>query len=75
MHVPVMRAVCKLSPALCVGRRLQGSIESLLCARVSDSMIGDKHNSNTELIAQVRRPHWHLRQHLSAPFSWTMPPP
>lgn len=28
-------------------------MESLLCARVADTMIDDKHNSNTELIAQV----------------------
>ncbi|EFJ41903.1 hypothetical protein VOLCADRAFT_98158 [Volvox carteri f. nagariensis] len=29
------------------------AIESLLCARVADTMIGDKHDSNTELISQV----------------------
>jgi SulP family sulfate permease len=29
-----------------------GAIESLLSATVADGMIGDKHNSNTELIAQ-----------------------
>lgn len=29
-----------------------GAIESLLSAMVADGMIGDKHNSNTELIAQ-----------------------
>jgi sulfate permease, SulP family len=29
-----------------------GSIESLLCARVADSMIGDRHNPNQELMAQ-----------------------
>lgn len=29
-----------------------GSIESLLCARVADSMIKDKHDSNQELLAQ-----------------------
>ncbi|GIL66805.1 hypothetical protein Vafri_20307 [Volvox africanus] len=28
------------------------AIESLLCARVADTMIGDKHDSNTELISQ-----------------------
>ncbi|KAG2501167.1 hypothetical protein HYH03_000982 [Edaphochlamys debaryana] len=28
------------------------AIESLLCARVSDGMIGDRHDSNTELISQ-----------------------
>jgi MFS superfamily sulfate permease-like transporter len=32
---------------------LQAAIESLLCARVSDGFINDKHNPNTELIAQV----------------------
>ncbi len=42
-----------VQPALSIA--LLGSIESLLCARVSDTMIGDKHNPNTELIAQVRR--------------------
>lgn len=31
---------------------LLGAIESLLSATVADGMIGDKHNSNTELIAQ-----------------------
>jgi sulfate permease, SulP family len=31
---------------------LLGAIESLLCAVVSDGMIEDKHDSNTELIAQ-----------------------
>ncbi len=31
---------------------LLAAIESLLCARVSDGMVGDKHNPNTELIAQ-----------------------
>ena len=29
-----------------------GAIESLLSAMVADGVIGDKHNSNTELIAQ-----------------------
>jgi sulfate permease, SulP family len=29
-----------------------GAIESLLCARVADSMIGDRHDSNQELMAQ-----------------------
>ena len=32
---------------------LLASIESLLCVRVADGFIGDKHNPNTELIAQV----------------------
>ncbi len=32
---------------------LLAAIESLLCARVADSMIDDKHDSNTELISQV----------------------
>jgi SulP family sulfate permease len=31
---------------------LLGAIESLLCARVADSMIGDRHNPNQELMAQ-----------------------
>ncbi|RRD42160.1 STAS domain-containing protein [Comamonadaceae bacterium OH3737_COT-264] len=29
-----------------------GAIESLLCARVADKLIGDKHDSNQELLAQ-----------------------
>lgn len=31
---------------------LLAAIESLLCARVADTMTGDRHNPNTELIAQ-----------------------
>jgi sulfate permease, SulP family len=31
---------------------LLGAIESLLCARVADNMIGDRHNSDQELMAQ-----------------------
>ncbi len=31
---------------------LLGAIESLLCARIADSMIGDRHNPNQELMAQ-----------------------
>ncbi len=31
---------------------LLGAIESLLCARVADSMTGDRHNPNQELMAQ-----------------------
>ena len=31
---------------------LLGAIESLLCARVADGMMGDRHNSNQELMAQ-----------------------
>lgn len=37
-------------PAITIA--LLGGIESLLCAVVSDGMIGDKHDSKTELIAQ-----------------------
>ena len=29
-----------------------GAIESLLCARVADGMIDDRHNPNQELMAQ-----------------------
>ncbi|PNH02452.1 putative sulfate transporter yvdB, partial [Tetrabaena socialis] len=32
---------------------LLAAIESLLCARVADGMIGDRHDSNTELMSQV----------------------
>ena len=31
---------------------LLGAIESLLCARITDGMIGDRHNPNQELMAQ-----------------------
>lgn len=37
-------------PALTLA--ILGAIESLLCARVADSMISDKHDSNQELLAQ-----------------------
>lgn len=37
-------------PALTLA--ILGAIESLLCARVADSMIRDKHDSNQELLAQ-----------------------
>jgi SulP family sulfate permease len=39
-----------LLPALTLA--LLGAIESLLCARVADGMIGDRHNPNQELMAQ-----------------------
>jgi SulP family sulfate permease len=39
-----------LIPALT--RALLGAIESLLCARVADNLIGDRHNPNQELMAQ-----------------------
>jgi SulP family sulfate permease len=39
-----------IGPAITIA--LLGGIESLLCAVVSDGMIGDKHDSNTELVAQ-----------------------
>ena len=39
-----------LSPALTIA--ILGAIESLLSATVADGTIGEKHNSNTELIAQ-----------------------
>jgi len=31
---------------------LLGAVESLLCARITDAMIGDRHNPNQELMAQ-----------------------
>jgi len=43
--VPVL-----LSPAITVG--LLGAIESLMSAMVADKMSGDRHDSNTELVAQ-----------------------
>lgn len=39
-----------LIPALTLA--ILGAIESLMCARVADSMIGDRHNPNQELMAQ-----------------------
>lgn len=39
-----------LMPALTLA--LLGAIESLLCARIADGMIGDRHNPNQELMAQ-----------------------
>jgi len=39
-----------VSPAITIA--ILGSIESLLSAAVADGVIGDRHNSNTELIAQ-----------------------
>ena len=39
-----------LMPAITLA--LLGSIESLLCARVADGMIDDRHNPNQELMAQ-----------------------
>ena len=39
-----------LAPALTIA--LLGAIESLLCARVADSVIGDRHDPNQELMAQ-----------------------
>ncbi|HXD73117.1 MAG TPA: SulP family inorganic anion transporter [Vicinamibacterales bacterium] len=39
-----------IMPAITVG--LLGAIESLMSAMVADKMIGDRHDSNTELVAQ-----------------------
>jgi SulP family sulfate permease len=39
-----------VTPALTLA--LLGAIESLLCARIADSLIHDRHNSNQELMAQ-----------------------
>jgi len=39
-----------ITPALTLA--LLGAIESLLCARIADSLIHDRHNSNQELMAQ-----------------------
>ena len=39
-----------LGPAIAIA--LLGAIESLLCARVADGMIGDRHDPNQELMAQ-----------------------
>ena len=47
-NLPLLRSL--VGPAITIA--LLGGIESLLCAVVSDGMIGDKHDSNTELVAQ-----------------------
>lgn len=39
-----------IRPAIVIA--LLGAIESLLCARVADGLIGDRHNPNQELMAQ-----------------------
>jgi len=39
-----------LAPAIAIA--LLGAIESLLCARVADGLIGDRHDPNQELMAQ-----------------------
>ncbi|QBC42405.1 SulP family inorganic anion transporter [Iodobacter fluviatilis] len=39
-----------IQPALTIA--VLGAIESLLCARIADSMINDRHNPNQELMAQ-----------------------
>ncbi|HEX4780462.1 MAG TPA: SulP family inorganic anion transporter, partial [Usitatibacter sp.] len=39
-----------LAPSIAIA--LLGAIESLLCARVADGMIGDRHDPNQELMAQ-----------------------
>ena len=53
MQVPAMTwetIKSLVAPALTIA--VLGAIESLLSATVADGMIGDKHDSNTELIAQ-----------------------
>jgi len=52
-HIPVFRpelVLTLISPALTVA--MLGAIESLLSAVVADRMGGDRHNPNTELVAQ-----------------------
>ncbi|MGG5462039.1 SulP family inorganic anion transporter [Clostridium sp. B9] len=52
-HIPALNLgtfKALIGPAFTIA--LLGGIESLLSAVVSDGMIGDKHNSNAELIAQ-----------------------
>ena len=53
-QLPALHSLSQLKelayPAFAIA--LLAAIESLLCARVSDKFIDDKHNSNTELIAQ-----------------------
>ena len=49
-HIDIMSIRYYLVPALTIA--LLGGIESLLSAVVADGMIGDKHRSNTELVAQ-----------------------
>ena len=49
-HITVSNISLLIGPAFTIA--ILGSIESLLSAVVSDGMIGGKHRSNTELIAQ-----------------------
>ena len=50
IHVSWDSAQYMVAPALTLA--LLGAIESLLCARIADSLIHDRHNSNQELMAQ-----------------------
>ncbi len=50
MAVSWSTAQFMIAPAITLA--LLGSIESLLCARVADGIIHDRHNSNQELMAQ-----------------------
>ncbi len=50
IHVSWDSAQYMVAPALTLA--LLGAIESLLCARIADSLIHDRHKSNQELMAQ-----------------------
>jgi len=61
-----------LGPAFTIA--LLGAIESLLCAVVADSLTGDKHDANQELIAQGS-PTWWCRSLAAYPQRVPLPAP
>jgi len=50
--IPISWETAKFVIAPAITLALLGAIESLLCARVADGLIHDRHNSNQELMAQ-----------------------
>jgi sulfate permease, SulP family len=50
--IPISWGTAKFVIAPAITLALLGAIESLLCARVADGLIHDRHNSNQELMAQ-----------------------
>ena len=50
--IPISWSTAQLVIAPAITLALLGAIESLLCARIADGLIHDRHNSNQELMAQ-----------------------
>ncbi len=50
--IPISWSTAQFMIAPAITLALLGAIESLLCARVADGLIHDRHNSNQELMAQ-----------------------